>query len=322
VKDHVYFLSGDLGDVIAALPIIRELGGGHLILGPHVGLAGPRDPMSESKASSLATLIAPQEYIASVQFAPKNIGVITHDLSTFRAGEQPIQGETLTMWQARHLKIKSVDMAPWLKVDPSPASSGRAVIARSERYHNPCFDWSVVPRCFPKPAFIGTVREHRRMMEATGEIEHVQTATLLDVAELIAGSDIFIGNQSCPCWIAMGLGHRMIQETCTYVENSVVPRPNAWFVRSEKDFFEACGLESPEQSGLRDCNLRIGTGKCPMGYDDYIEVARWQDLMNLKGRVRIHLHGAWWGKITPQRLQIALSNLEQNESRPVVTVGA
>lgn len=320
----VAYASGDLGDVIALLPIIRHLGGGHLIIGPHIGLGEPREPMTEQRANLIIPLIAAQPYIESVKFGQKNMSVITHDFSLFRAHAQAKKGESLTAWQARAMGIKGeIDMAPWLTVDqPASASQGRAVVSRSERYHNPCFDWSAIRQCFPNPMFVGTAREHRKLIEIVGQIDHAPTDNLMDVARLIAGSELFIGNQSSPCWIAMGLGHRMIQETCTWVDNSIVPRPNAWFVRSEMEFFEACGLESPEHTKLRDCNLLIGTGKTPLGYEEFKTIDRWQDMINMRGRVRIHLHGAWWSKIRPERLQIVLASLEQNESKPIVTVGA
>jgi ADP-heptose:LPS heptosyltransferase len=71
--------------------------------------------------------------------------------------------------------------------------------------------------------------EHREFEREFGKVEHLPTQDLLQVARLIAGSDLFIGNQGCPAWIAMAIGHKLIQETNDNEFSSVIERPNACF---------------------------------------------------------------------------------------------
>jgi hypothetical protein len=81
-------------------------------------------------------------------------------------------------------------------------------------------------------SFIGFAEEYHAFLRdsgGTGMVTHIPTRNLLEMASLIRGSDLFIGNQSCHCWIAMGLGHRMIQETHSTIHDSIVARESARF---------------------------------------------------------------------------------------------
>jgi ADP-heptose:LPS heptosyltransferase len=62
-------------------------------------------------------------------------------------------------------------------------------------------------------------------------IEYHPTDNLLEATKIIAGSKMFIGNQSVLFWLAAGLGHKLIQETChtLHTRNSIVPRENAFY---------------------------------------------------------------------------------------------
>ena len=93
--------------------------------------------------------------------------------------------------------------------------SGRPiVINRSSRYHNLLFPWrELVANRGHQMIFVGADREHEDFVRQFGFVPRFETATLLDVARLIAGSRMFIGNQSCPMAIALGLGANVIQET-------------------------------------------------------------------------------------------------------------
>jgi hypothetical protein len=57
--------------------------------------------------------------------------------------------------------------------------------------------------------FLGLPEEHAAFCQATGwNIPHHPTKNLLELAQCIAGSKVFIGNQSVALSIALGLGHR------------------------------------------------------------------------------------------------------------------
>ena len=65
----------------------------------------------------------------------------------------------------------------------------------------------IMERYKNKAMFIGLPEEHDAFQREFGTIEYRRTENILEVAELIAGSQMFVGNQSCPAWIAIGLAH-------------------------------------------------------------------------------------------------------------------
>ena len=239
MSSNVFFHSGDLGDCIASLPTIRQLGGGRLILGNRNGIGG-REPMTQARFDVLAPLLSEQEYIEEVvrQDDPSDI---THDFHLFRTKPPPTGdpncgelGYNLATWQAQWFGITDVDLSPWLRVlQHDLRSVGRAILSRTLRYQNPGFGWPAVMLKYALPIFVGLPEEWSEFQKlASEDVDYIATANLLEVAALIAGSEIFVGNQSAPCWVAIGLGHRLIQEMdqCVSNRNSVVKRENADFV--------------------------------------------------------------------------------------------
>jgi hypothetical protein len=78
---NVFFHTGDLGDIIAALPAIRALGGGYLILGNRHGRGG-RELMSPERFAVIEPLLSAQPYIAGVELcddAPNQTGCCQSD---------------------------------------------------------------------------------------------------------------------------------------------------------------------------------------------------------------------------------------------------
>lgn len=219
-----FYHTGDLGDIIAALPIIRHLGGGSLVIGNHLNPAWRR--MEGARFAAIEPLLSDQPYIKEVRF--DHGAECAADLSEFRAHHR--RDRTLTASQAAHLGLDEPDMSPWLTATPSLESKGRIVVARTERYQNPLFPWDpLVNRHRDRILFVGTGEEHKQFTARYGPVPYRPTANLWEVAALISGSALFVGNQSSPCWIAMGLGHPLIQETSHVVQDSVVPRANAQF---------------------------------------------------------------------------------------------
>jgi hypothetical protein len=217
-----FYHSGDFGDIIAALPVIRHLGGGELYLGPHLHAGrGPREGINRPRFDVIAPLLRQQSYLAKVEYsdAPPAEAI---DFSSFRNLEQ-LTAENLTAWQGRHVGADDVDMSPWLNV--SAPRIERVVVSRSLRYHTEGFPWKQILRKHgQKLVFIGLPEEHHAFEAAVGRIDYFRTADLLEVAKIIAGAKFGFYNQSVAFWIAAGLGKMSIQETCLSELNSIVAR--------------------------------------------------------------------------------------------------
>ena len=220
-----YFHSGDLGDVIYALPAIRALGKGNLYLNSRPWTA----KMTPERANVLRPLLESQDYIGKVIHgdAPKSEYVV--NFSTFRNGGL-IYGVSLMELQSDWVNANA-ESEPWLKVAPSAKSRGRIVCHRSPRYHNPYFRWDEIGEKFGTQLLFvelpHEVEELRRVSKV--HAEYAITNDYLELARLIAGADLFIGNQSSPMGLAIGLGVPFIQETCLWTPDCLYPRKNGFY---------------------------------------------------------------------------------------------
>ena len=113
---------------------------------------------------------------------------------------------------------------PWLTVDPDTSYAGRVVVNRSPRYNNPRFPWKEVVKHFgERIIFIGLTEEYSKFCEQFGYVEYRLPPNFLEAARMIAGSDLFIGNQSACMTIAEGLKHPRIQEVCLTHPDCIYP---------------------------------------------------------------------------------------------------
>jgi len=208
-----FLASGDLGDIIASLVAVRQLGGGEYIISPHPHRGGgPRVPMTLARANFLLPLLRAQPYITSARFEEKPQD-ITHDFTDIRMKTQKDDANhSLADWSANHLGITGeLDTSPWLTCRPDGRSVGKTVFARSLRYNNPEFPWvRLLFRSAGNNLFIGLAEEYHKLItpskQARTSLPRVQCEDALHMASIIAGAKAFVGNQSFPLWLALGLG--------------------------------------------------------------------------------------------------------------------
>lgn len=223
----VFGHQGDIGDVLAALPAIRAMGGGELVIGFKPGEKRGRESMEGKRFEVIRPLLAAQPYITGVQW-DKNFAGVTHDFSDFR--HDHVLGQSLLHWQAKHFGV-AASTDPWLSgVTPRTDMRGRIIVARTARYWNWQFPWPAIVNLHrDRILFIGLPDEHKQFQTLVGPVEYLPTSDMLDVAEVIAGSDILIANQTAACWVGLGLGHPLIQEQSTVTRDSMIPRANAQY---------------------------------------------------------------------------------------------
>ena len=235
---------GDVGDLIYGLCAIKAYGGGRLVLFPHA----VREAFTEEKAARIFPLIDQQKYITDFAFIncpmtpnlspdkPKEVDI---NLNGFRNIQFSRRHNGL--WEnisETHLRLLGLPLehangAAWLTVDkPEPVAGKPVVINRTERYNNHAFPWQkIVQRYQNKIAFVGSPREHRQFQRQFGNVHYHPTPDLLDLARVIAGAKLFIGNQSTPYAIAEGLKVQSILECASDVPDCIFNRPNLQVVR-------------------------------------------------------------------------------------------
>lgn len=193
---------------------MRVFGGVNLRLTPSEKVV--RSSFTPEKAESLSKLIRLQPYIKSCQFctqAERDSRLSVGDglnIDLFR--KMPFDGRNIIFFQSTYLGLGQVDCSPWLSVESKRVEP--VVIHRSPRYHNKLFPWSDVLRLYGgRVVMVGERSEHADFVSRYGWVPHYQTDSFLDLAMVIAGSELFVGNQSAPMAVALGLGSTIVQET-------------------------------------------------------------------------------------------------------------
>jgi hypothetical protein len=227
---------GDAGDICYLSSILSKLDGG-----PHTVLL-KSSPITKAKGEvgvrMLDALVSPllnsQPYIAECRIARAEDQVDWPSEEFRKRGYS--RGNTLLGAHLDHLvETKGIGHGitgaeSWLQAEPSNETAGKVVINRTGRYRNPSFYWERLVRHYShRLVFVGLPHEWREFCAHFGYVDFRPTSNLLEVAELIAGSELFVGNQSCAYAIAEGLKHRTIQETSLTHPDCIFKRPNAQY---------------------------------------------------------------------------------------------
>lgn len=224
-----FHFTNDAGDIIAAMTFVRQMGGGDVTIGNHYDMEARKMRPSRPIFKTLQPLFETLPYVKSIRYSEDTEGV-DYDFSDWR--EVYSRVASLAHAQAAYFGVHNLDVSPWLTAKKDPRSDGKVVVTRTSRYMNHSFPWfKIYQKYKDKLMFVGFKEEHEALeKKVNGKINHVPTADFLEVAELISGSELYIGNQTAATWVAMGLGHPLIQETYTRHADSMIPNPKAQFV--------------------------------------------------------------------------------------------
>lgn len=209
-KMNVYHHGGATGDIIYSLQAVKRLGGG-------VYYAQLPEPLFKA----IKPLLEAQPYIHDVV---SHSDVITHELDKFRQ-MQDIANTHLVINHLRAFGLSEDNyFDKWLDIEPHESIIDYAVINFTGRYHNEQFNWTeeynYLKEKYGKVYFIGYENEFREFKQRFGtDIEYYPTETFLDVAQVIAGSKMFSGNQSAAMAIAQGMNHPHRIEVCPWAKN-------------------------------------------------------------------------------------------------------
>jgi ADP-heptose:LPS heptosyltransferase len=216
-------ISGDLGDVIYSLPIMRYYGGGDLYLNYNylptiIGIThAPPRGLKEEHSRLLYRLLIKQDYVESVKvYNNENIDV---NMDLFRERCNYFFGKGNIKKEGNLCKciLTSVGVPfgesdkPWLYAEAKHVAN--VVFNRSFRWKDKKFNYSkYIDKYRDSCVFVGFLEEWHEFCKDFGNIEYYKIKDFWDLACVIKGASLFIGNQSAAMSIAIGLGKRHIQE--------------------------------------------------------------------------------------------------------------
>jgi len=216
--------SGAFGDLIYSLPIVKYFGGGEFYLhlnqiswiGQHY-YGNPPNPVHQGRLTQkdfefMKSFMESQDYITKFDIMTPQIE-ITHNLDRFREPFVGHPGNYVDIY-SKVFNIKDPDTVrntPWLTASPQIIEGRGVVINRTERWVpdtvNP--QWKIWQDAGieEQSIFVGLPNEYETFKRVTGyDIPYHPTKDMLELAEIIAGSEFYIGNQSMGLALAIGLG--------------------------------------------------------------------------------------------------------------------
>ncbi len=241
----VYHHSGDAGDIIYALAATKAMGGGVMYVSPDCRYPYPLVPnmtrgMNNEMIDKLSPLLRHQDYIWDCRFTnsmPHSTDIDFNAFRDFYRTHRPENFFSLFRLQLLACGVEYPEDEPWLVVDDSIVTPDRPIIVnRTARFHNDLFPWGrLLAQHGHRIAFVGLRDEYETFckIQPSIKIPWFQTPNFLDLAKVISGSKVFIGNQSSALAIALGLGKNVIVEEWRANPNCRLKRENAIYVKND-----------------------------------------------------------------------------------------
>jgi hypothetical protein len=240
--------SGNAGDIIYALPTVQALVKSEcaavlIALGEELKNKTLTHPlggvmMNEAMLAMLQPLLLAQPYVSSVEVYDGRS--VDFDLDSFRRAPIPVDRMSIARWYFYLFAVTADLSKPWLTVDADCAYASRLVVARSMRYRNLALDYSLLAR-YGSPVFVGVESEYADFKKYVPQAEWVQVHDFLQMARVIAGARLFVGNQSFPFAIAEALKIPRILEVDPAMPNVIPVGARAHDVLFQDQFARVLG---------------------------------------------------------------------------------
>lgn len=236
--DTVHFKhTGHAGDVIYSIPAMKALANGrkiHLYFELHQPnrdftkqMKHPNGSvmLNEKSVAMFAPLMQQQPDIH--HFGAWNGEPIHYDLTAFRAFPFDYRMYSITRWYFLTFAVTADLGKPWLQVVPDKNFADKIVLARSSRYHTPGISYSFLSQ-YTNIVFVGVPDEYEAMKQEIPNLIYQPVNNFGELASVIAGSKLFIGNQSFPFSLAEALKVTRILEVYNQCPNVVPEGPGAY----------------------------------------------------------------------------------------------
>ncbi len=214
----VFTHSGNSGDIVFSIPTINHLTGGEKKGIVYIKAARY---VYGDQFTFVKDLLLQQDGIKEVHpfvsltpdgWGYEKWGGLKYDYDLDQARRQSMRGRIhIVKRYFDQFGIKEDHTKPFLGIDNDYKRDEKfALIHLTDRWNGLQYDWKKIynesKKKHDKIYFIGFVGEHFEFTIRYGDIEHIQTETLIDLARLIRDCEALYCNQGVALTIAQGLG--------------------------------------------------------------------------------------------------------------------
>lgn len=226
--------SGDVGDVIYSIPIFQQIGAGTLYLNSvsYIRVHGLRG-LTDQSIAQLIPLLEVQPCLKSIKSWRGE--KFDYDIDLFRKRNGFLSRKNLCHFIIETFGVSTNRTAvKWLQAPVKKVS--QAVFNRTPRYQNSeapkVLRWYL--RNYPDSVFVGHKEEWENFCKEVGNIKYYHTKDFLEIASVINGCELFLGNQSSPMAIAIALKKQIVQEVYKPMPDCVFPYDNIKYIIEPK----------------------------------------------------------------------------------------
>lgn len=209
LENYMNFIhTGARGDIVYSLATVKTMGGGNFYF------------RKKTMLVDLKTLLEQQPYITGTSFKGPNVDI---DLDLYRQGKD-LYKQNLAQTFLDAFNVQCDLNEPWLE-NIKEQRIAEIVVQRSKNYHDKEeIDWKLLRPYAHRTLFIGFEQDYNDFCHLSGFSPKRKTfKDALDLAQIIKGSRLFIGNQSIGFALAEAMKHPRVLEVCYKKDNC---RPN------------------------------------------------------------------------------------------------
>ncbi len=152
---------------------------------------------------------------------------IHYDLSAFRDFPFDYRMGSISRWYFLTFAVNWDLGKPWIEVEPDKSFQDAIIVARSSRYRTPGIDYRFLQK-YARVVFVGLPDEYADMRKQIPHMDYKPVANFLELARVIKGGKLFIGNQSLPSGLAEALKVKRVVELSYLTPTTVVEGPDGY----------------------------------------------------------------------------------------------
>jgi hypothetical protein len=229
--------TGHAGDIIYSIPAMLALAGRRKInfylelnqpvkdFTPSMRHPNGKVMLTQKSVELFTPLLLSQPHFARCEALQGQ--KIDYDLTAFRQLPFDYRMGSIARWYFLTYGVNWDLGKPWLHIKPNPDYENAVVIARSSRYHSPGISYEFLKK-YGRLVFVGVPDEYKEMKKELPALEYAPVHDFLQLAKIIAGSRLFIGNQSFPFSLAEALKVRRVLEVYHQCPNVIVEGANGY----------------------------------------------------------------------------------------------